>query len=85
MAPLPVGISTGGLSLFRFDEGNEGMQEAFPVSRGFTFLPTIAFGGQLFMQIFCFVMYSVVACKNTWTVRTNFSKLIRSDWFASNI
>ena len=25
------------------------------------------------------------AYKNTWTIQTEFSKLIRSDWFASNI
>ena len=86
IAPLPVGISFGGLSLFRFDEGNEGGSylEKFPVSRGFTFPPKDSVWWPAF-QIFCFVMYSVVACKNTWTVRTNFSKLIRSDWFASYI
>ena len=83
IAPLPVGISFGGLSLFRFDEGNEGL-EKFPVSRRFTF-PLFDSAWWPAFQIFCFVMYSVVACKNTWTVRTNFSKLIRSDWFASYI
>ena len=30
-------------------------------------------------------MYSHVACKNAWTIQTEFSKLIRSEWFASNI
>ena len=37
------------------------------------------------LQIFCFFLYSRFACKNTCTVPTNFSKLIRSDWFASNM
>ena len=36
-------------------------------------------------QIFCFFLYSRFACKITWTVPTNCSKLIRSDWFASNV
>ena len=30
-------------------------------------------------------MYSQFACKNTWTIQTECSKLIRSEWFASNI
>ena len=30
-------------------------------------------------------MYSWFACKTTWTVQTDISKLIRGDWFASNI
>ena len=32
-----------------------------------------------------FFLYSRFACKTTWTVPTNFSKVIRSDWFASNM
>ncbi|KAL9981354.1 hypothetical protein ACROYT_G010046, partial [Oculina patagonica] len=37
------------------------------------------------LQIYCLFLYSRFACKATWTVPTNFSKLIRSDWFASNM
>jgi len=37
------------------------------------------------LRIFCFFLYSSSACKTTWTVPTNSSKLIRSDWFASNM
>ena len=37
------------------------------------------------LQVFCFFLYSRFACKTTWTVPTNFSKVIRSDWFASNM
>ena len=40
-------------------------------------------------QIFCFFLYSNLACRNqriwTWTIFTKFSKLIRNDWFALNI
>ena len=37
------------------------------------------------VQIFCFFMYSRFNCVSTWTVSTNVSKLIRSDWFSSNM
>ena len=37
------------------------------------------------IQIFCFLLYSRLACTSTWVVPINFLKLIRSDWFASNI
>ena len=37
------------------------------------------------IQIFCFLLYSRLACTTTWVVPINFLKLIRSDWFASNI
>ena len=30
-------------------------------------------------------MYSTLVCRRTWTVSTNPSKLIRSDWFSSNM
>ena len=36
-------------------------------------------------KIFYFFVYSWFACKTTCTVQTDISKLIRSDWFASNI
>ena len=81
LAALPVGLSAGGLSFFRFD--------AFQ-----------AFSGKILIyievpvwwspfQIFCFFMYSHFVCRNqrrwTWTIPTKFSKLIRNDWFASNM
>ena len=74
IAALPVGISFGGLSFFRFDD-DVMLGLFFP--RFVTVWPTF--------QIFCFFVYSRFACKITWTIQTEFSKLIRSDWFASNI
>ena len=76
IAALPVGISYGGLSYFRFDNG---VYTCLPVP----FLIIAIVWPTL--QIFCFFMYSWFACKITWTIETEFSKLIRSDWFASNI
>ena len=73
LAALPIGLSLGGLSFFRFDDGDN-------------------FIGPLWwspFQILCFFLYSHLACRNkrrwTWTISTTFSKLIRNDWFASNI
>ena len=100
---LPVGISSGGWSFFRFDQ-NEIQQKSFwddlirsnhfyelhrlpmslrisPAMLFYSFLPLCWSP----LQIFCFFLYSRFACKTTWTVPTNFSKLIRSDWFASNV
>ena len=71
---LPAGISFGGLSFFRFDNG-------YYLGLYIPFLGTV----WPTLQIFCFFMYSRFACKNTWTIQTEFSKLIRNDWFASNI
>ena len=98
IAALPIGISSGGYSFFRFDHS------AFPrfLSGGFgviSFLSDllykcchmayIAFSSTVFLwspiQIFCFLLYSRLACTSTWVVPINFLKLIRSDWFASNI
>ena len=73
---LPVGISCGGLSFFRFDDDMNG--------RGL-YVPLLDTGVWPTLQIICFFMYSRFACKITWTIQTEFSKLIRSDWFASNI
>ena len=73
IAALPVGISFGGLSFFRFD----GMYTRRSESVLDIVWPTF--------QVFCFFMYSQSACKITWTIQTEFSKLIRSDWFASNM
>ena len=75
IAALPAGISFGGLSFFRFDDG---ISNISLTAWSYLFVwPTF--------QIFCFNMYSRFACKNTWTIQNEFSKLIRSDWFASNI
>ena len=75
IAAFPVGISTGGLSFFRFDSQTSDEVPCY-------FRPTSFWSP---VQIFCFSLYSWFACKTTWTVPTNFSKLIRSDWFSSNI
>lgn len=100
---LPVGISGGGWSFFRFDE-NE-IQQSFWDD---LIIPRYSYNGDISyetynstwtfvffdtflpllwspLQIFCFFLYSRFACKTTWTVPTNYSKLIRSDWFASNM
>ena len=88
---LPVGISSGGWSFFRFDQ-SEIQQMTFWddfvtcnhywLSYIFdSFLPLLWSP----LQIFCFFLYSTFACRTTWTVPANFSKLIRSDWFASNM
>ena len=101
IAALPIGISIGDYSFFRFDHS------AFPVSvlRGsgvisflsdlqqklcrMDFYGCIAFSLIVFLwspiQIFCFLLYSRLACTSTWVVPIIFLKLIRSDWFASNI
>ena len=65
IAALPVGISFSGLRFFRFDN-------------------YIIFGDAVdsfwpLSQIFCFFMYSQVACKNAWIIQTECSKLIRSE------
>ena len=101
LAALPIGISSGGYSFFRFDHS------AFPrFLRGgsgvISFLSdplykccNMGYGGLIAfflivllwlpIQIFCFLLYSRLACTSTWVVPINFLKLIRSDWFASNI
>ena len=87
---LPVGISSGGWSFFRFDE-NEDKIKSFWDDVFTVFSPlNVYFISYLPLwwsplQIYCFFLYSWVSCKSTWTVPTNFSKLIRSDWFASNM
>jgi len=79
IAALPVGLSLpmSGWSFFRFDENKNGMWITT-----FSFLDCVWWSP---FQIFCFFMYSRFACRETWTVSTNVSKLIRSDWFASNM
>ena len=73
LVALPVGISSGGLSFFRFDSGES-----------VTFLGILPLWWPS-IQIFCFFMYSRFNCASAWTVLTNVSKLIRSDWFSSNM
>ena len=106
LAALPVGISSGGLSFFRFDEQEGFRQKTFwdvllpektinhTVGNNLTYTETFATSASIVafvnswwsvVRVFCFFMYSAFACKRTWTVSTNPSKLIRSDWFSSNM
>ena len=105
LAALPVGISSGGLSFFRFDEQERFRQKTFwdvllpentTTVKGdnFNYTKTTATGASIaavvnlwwsVVRVFWFFMYSAFACKRTWTVSTNPSKLIRSDWFSSNM
>ena len=87
---LPISISCGNFSFFRFDHGLFPAIFFFTQSRDlrYTLWVTPLFF-LLFLwlpiQIFCFLLYSRLACTTTWVVPINFLKLIRSDWFASNI
>ena len=95
---LPVGISSGGWSFFRFDQ-NEIQQKSFwddliishyvynivDMDEAATFFDFFLPMCWPPLQVFCFFLYSRFTCKTTWTIATNFSKLIRSDWFASNM
>ena len=105
LAALPVGISSGGLSFFRFDEQERFRHKTFwdvllpeytTTVKGDNFNDTVttATGASIAavvtscwsaVRVFSFFMYSALACKRTWTVSTNPSKLIRSDWFSSNM
>ena len=96
LAALPVGISSGGWSFFRFDEQERNRQKTFWDSilhhNSTKLSPGIASQVSCFLalwwspvQIYCFFMYSKFNCASTWTVLTNVSKLIRSDWFSSNM
>ena len=73
LVALPVGISGGGLSFFRFDS---------EVSVSFSGILSLWWPS---IQIFCFFMYSRFNRASAWTVLTNVSKLIRSHWFSSNM
>nr|XP_058942764.1 uncharacterized protein LOC131771025 [Pocillopora verrucosa] len=81
LVALPVGISSGGLSFFRFDEQKIRIRTNTKYERCLGILslwwPSI--------QIFCFFMYSRFNCASAWTVLTNVSELIRSHWFSSNM
>ena len=93
---LPVGISSGGWSFFKFDQ-NGIQQRTFwddliPCYYNYSYPVNLLTLFNCFLplwwsplQIFCFFLYSRFTCKTTWTVPTNFSKLIRSDWFSSNM
>ena len=92
LAALPVGLSSGGLSFFRFDAfgGNfyfSSTSSIFAWPNFLTYIEAPVWWSPF--QIFCFFIYSHLTCRNqrrwTWTIPTNFSKLIRNDWFASNI
>ena len=94
LAALPVGLSSGGLSFFRFDEvGDSKYLSNFSTSSIFarphflTYIEAPVWWSPF--QIFCFFLYSHLVCRNerrwTWTIPTKFSKLIRNGWFASNI
>ena len=89
IAALPIFISCGSVSFFRFDH------EFFPAifffkqskDWGFTLGQFLFIVLLLWLpfQIFCFLLYSRLACTATWVVPITFLKLIRSEWFASNI
>ncbi|XP_068683231.1 uncharacterized protein [Montipora foliosa] len=92
----PAGISLGGWSFFRFDNGETGISGSIPAGPGgqgggvfFTGFPCCAYYSLPLVwptiQIICFLIYSLCACSTTWVVPTNVTKLIRSEWFASNI
>ena len=92
LAALPVGLSSEGLSFFRFDAfgGNfyfSSTSSIFAWPNFLTYIEAPLWWSPF--QIFFFFMYSHLACGNqrrgTWTIPTNFSKLIRNDWFALNI
>ena len=107
VAALPVGISTGGLSFFRFDQGDISFpqdnyffnpfklrEEPIFTSEGNTTFvllkETVSLNRFVALwwspfQLFCFFFYSYFARKATWTVSTNYPKVIRSDWFSLNI
>ncbi|XP_068760366.1 uncharacterized protein [Montipora capricornis] len=99
IAALPVGISSGGLSFFRFDEGDINTRTSYLYnfftkkdvdmdSLGVKYMDSFQLLISLYwspFKIFYFFIYSRFACTTTWTVQTNISKLIRSYWFASNI
>ena len=98
LAALPVGISSGGWSFFRFDENQnhrpsnfwevllESLHaDSFWLYNHRDYISCYPFLWWPLFQIFCFFMYSRFHSANTWTVPTNFLKLIRSDWFSSNM
>ena len=89
LVALPVGISSGGLSFFRFDENEEKRRNNFwDVLLPKKSAALISYFVTVYwpvVQIFSFLVFSRFACKRSWTVSTNLSKVIRSDWFSSNM
>ena len=100
IAALPIGISSGGYSFFRFDHSAFAERDSGVIIISFLsdlihkyyymhLHKSIAFPLIVLLwspiQIFCFLLYSRLACTTTWVVPTNFLKLIRSGWFAANI
>ena len=104
LAALPVGISSGGLSFFRFDVQERFRLQTFwdvllpdkiePIDNSTITLITPGAGSRMaailpvwwsVVRIFSIFTYSTFVCKRTWAVSTNPSKLIRSDWFSSNM
>ena len=92
IAALPMGISSGGLSFFRFDHKETSLEGLFLLTRYRSDIhqPSYSYIVQLLtrllwspFQILCFLLYSRVACSSSWVVPINYLKLIRSDWFAS--
>ena len=90
IAALPISISCGSFSFFRFDH------RVFPAMFFITLdrlrdrvtLQTFLYIVLLLwspLQIFCFLLYSRLACTTTWVIPINVLRLIRSEWFASNI
>ena len=94
IAALPIGISSGGYSFFRFDNRDSGVISFLSdlIHKWYPYMDlheSTAFPLIVLLwspiQIFRFLLYSRLACTSTWVVPINFFKLIRSDWFASNI
>ena len=99
IAALPIAISIGDYSFFRFDHSafpgflrDSGVMALSDLQHKLCRMDLngcLAFALIVFLwspiQIFCFLLYSRLACTSTWVVPINFLKLIRSDWFASNI
>ena len=100
IAALPIGISSGGYSFFRFDHSAFAERDSGVIIISFLsdlihkyynmhLHKSIAFPLIVLLwspiQIFCFLLYSRLACTTTWVVPITYLKLIRSDWFASNI
>ena len=91
IAALPMSISCGSFSFFRFDHGvspvisfitRQPISERWGTLQAILLIVTLLW---LPFQVFCFLLYSRLACTATWVVPITFLKLIRSEWFASNI
>ena len=84
IAALPISISCGSFSFFRFD--NRVFLAMFFLLEDMlqTFLSIVLFLWSP-LQIFCFLLYSRLACTTTWVIPINVLRLILSEWFASNI